>query len=112
MMFFIDTLAEMSMHRGDTKIIKPIIYCGDKLSGKLYKLNDGDELYFALLEPNQCWENAILKKKYMNPDFEIKLNPRDTMCLIPGLYYYQIKLRNKDNEVYTLCNRSKLYILE
>ena len=100
-MLFINTSPELHTYRGDTLIIP-----------ELYTLLEGDEIYFALLEPNQCWEEAILKKKYTTPDFDIKLDPKDTMCLIPGLYYYQIKLRNKEGEVYTLCPRSKLYILE
>lgn len=111
-MLYINTVPEIHIHRGDTSIIPSTIYSGDNLSRELYTLMNGDEIYFALLEPNQCWENAIVKKKFVDTDFKIKLDPKDTMCLIPGLYYYQIKLRNKDGEVYTLCNRSKLYILE
>lgn len=111
-MFFINTPPELHMHRGDTYTIEATIYCGNNLTKQLYTLMDGDELYFAILEPNQCWENAIIKKKYTTADFKISLDPKDTMCLIPGLYYYQIKLRNKGGEVCTLCNRSNLYILE
>lgn len=111
-MLFINTRPELHIHRGDTFSIDCIIYSGNNLNRELYNLNDGDEIYFALLEPNQCWENAILKKNSIDADSKIKFDPKDTMCLIPGLYYYQVKLRNKDGEVYTLCNRSKLYILE
>ena len=111
-MLFINTSPEIHTHRGDTLVIPSTIYSGDNLLRELYTLLEGDEIYFALLEPNQCWENAIVKKKFVDTNFKIKLDPKDTMCLLPGLYYYQIKLRNKEGEVYTLCNRSKLYILE
>ena len=111
-MLFINTKPELQMHRGDTVSIESEIYSGNNLIKELYKFNEGDELYFAILEPNQCWENAIVKKKFIEDASHIKLDPKDTMCLFPGLYYYQLKLRNKDGEVFTLCNRSRLYILE
>lgn len=111
-MLFINTKPELHIHRGDSFNIEAIIYSGNNLSRELYKFNEGDEIYFALLEPNQCWENAIVRKKFIENISQIELKPKDTMCLFPGLYYYQVKLKNKDGEVYTLCNRSKLYILE
>ena len=42
----------------------------------------------------------------------ISLKPQDTMCLIPGLYYYQLKLRTADEEVFTLIPKTAFYILE
>ena len=112
-MYFINTMPEVQLHRGDTFSLDCTIYSGNNLDRKLYKIDEKDEIYFALLEPNQIWEDALVKKKYTsNFESKIDLLPNDTKCLLPGLYYYQIKLRKSENEVYTLCNRSKLYILE
>ena len=50
------------------------------------------------MEPNQPWEQAILKKKLDHNDqvdgtISLRFKPSDTMCLLPGLYYYQVKIR-------------------
>ena len=113
-MIFINTCIETTLHRGDSAIISAMLCEGNNLTKIMYTLDESDEIYFAILEPNQCWENAIVKKKFTNlsgTELKIELKPQDTMCLLPGLYYYQVKLRKKD-QVYTLNNRSRLYILE
>ena len=102
--------------RGDSKTLTYTIYSEDNFCKNLYELVEGDELYFALLEPNQCWEEAILKKELTvtpgSSNIEVQFKPNDTMCLMPGLYYYQIKLRLSNGEVHTLNPRTSLWIQE
>ena len=78
------------------------------------------------MEPNQKWEDAILKKVYDEIDFDyeyhqlmIRFEPQNTEYLKPGTYYYQIKLyrpkENVDDEfeaIDTLIPRTKFIILE
>ena len=52
---------------------------------------------FALLRPNQCFENAVVRKTFNteslndNGDVVIKFNSEDTIHLCPGDYYYEIR---------------------
>ena len=87
---------------------------------------DSDHLYFALLEPGQKWEEAIVKKAYWANDIDpitktvmIHFYPEDTEYLKPGNYYYQIKLQRcsrstKDGyeHIDTVVPRTKFVILE
>ena len=102
------------------------------------------ELYFAIMEPNQPFEFAIVKKKYDydNPpeyvtseelgtclckqftffDFngvaiKINLKPEDTVNLLPGRYYYTVKLKTNNTEdgsysVKTIVDKTLFYVLE
>ena len=103
-MLLLSTIGQIRLTRGDSFDLPLTINQGTSLDPVRYELDKDDELYFALMEPNQPWEQAILKKKYtfddkINGDIWIKLTPKDTMCLLPGLYYYQIKLRIYDYTV-------------
>ena len=73
---------------------------------------EGDEIYWALMEPNQPWEQAIVKKKLDISNLNVSLKPNDTLCLYPDQYYYQFKMRTAGGDVYTLCPRTSFYILE
>lgn len=101
-----------------------------------YILTGSDVLYFALLYPHQRFEEAILSKGYDHTDqiidensrntgkILIKLEPKDTTCLIPGIYYYTVKLYhggtlNENDgsyedatEVRTIIERTKFIINE
>lgn len=87
---------------------------------------ESDHLYFALLLPNQKWEDAIVKKVFwandIDPEHKVVLlhfYPEDTEYLTPGNYYYQIKLQRcpqstKDGfeHIDTVVPRTKFVILE
>ena len=127
-MFRIDGLTgECNLNRGDDCEFTVFINEGTNLSPIQYKLTNKDALYLAIEEPNQPFENAIVKKKIttqnslmdIDGNIIIKLKPEDTECLMPGLYYYEIKaklykenqFRNsyilitfKDNNEYTIIN--------
>lgn len=121
------------------KIIK--INRGDSFSFKLfiptaenptegYRLTSNDAVYFALLYPNQRFEDAIVIKGYdlvdQNPDnceLFVNIIPNDTRCLTPGVYYYTVKLQrggtlenlhdfDEPDEVRTIIERTKFIINE
>ena len=86
--------------RGDTfEISLTDLYDTNKI-----ELGPDDNLYFALMEPNQSFENAIVKKvfgqqspKDANGNLIINFDSTDTEYLSPGKYYYMIKLRTIKN---------------
>ena len=93
----------INLMRGDSFTTPIFINIGSKLSPRYYKLSVTDKLYFALMEPNQAFEDAVLKKvfDFTSPqDSEgntlLTLKPTDTEKLLVGKYYYMIKLRAID----------------
>ena len=95
-------------------------------------LTSTDAVYFALLYPHQRFEDAILIKGFDHTDYIIKdskntgkilikIEPRDTKNLAPGIYYYTIKLKRGGTmgvvddyddvkEIRTLVERTKFII--
>ena len=116
----------ITMNRADTFKFPFTITIGNAVNYFIYDMVEGDKLYLAVLEPNQKWENALIKKVYTwkdydieNQDVMIRFVPEDTEYVKPGTYYYQIKLfRPKENvddrydAIDTLIPRTKFIILE
>ena len=91
------------LQRGDSFITPIYINIGTKLEPQYYTLTENDKLYFGLMEPNQAFEDAVLKKVFSNIDKVdengntlLILNPKDTLNLLCGKYYYCVKLRQID----------------
>ena len=110
----------INMFRGDSLYIPLDIRNGSVMNYEQYNLTDNDTIYFGLMEPNQKFEDAILKKVLTISDIDndgnliVKLEPIDTVDLLPGKYYYSIKLKqNSDNsyDVYTLLKETEFWIL-
>lgn len=110
----------INMFRGDSLDIPLDIRNGSAMHYEQYNLTDSDTIYFGLMEPNQKFEDAILKKVLTISDIDndgnliVKLEPIDTVDLLPGKYYYSIKLKqNSDNSynVYTLLKETEFWIL-
>ena len=103
-MLTLTNIGQIRLTRGDTFLLPVSINQGTNMDYVEYTLEPQDELYFGLMEPNQPWEHAILKKKYTGLDLDenkkisIQFSAQDTMCLLPGLYYYQIKVRIYDED--------------
>lgn len=100
-MFEIDPLSKaIFMNRGDSGQFPLIINLGTPMNPIIHKLDNNDTVYLAIEEPNQPFEDAIVKKVYApgdrvldaNGDLIIKIKPDDTVALMPGKYYYEIKL--------------------
>ena len=116
----------ITMNRGDTFSMPLHINIGTKYAPEYYTLEDGDEVYFALEEYNQPFEFALIRKVFNKSNLDgdgnvlITLSNNDTQCLLPGEYYYEIKLKHvyldeNDNEnevVDTIVPRRKFIIIE
>lgn len=105
--------------RGDSLTCPITINIGNVLTPNWYKLQEGDKLYFGLLQPNEKFEDAIMKKVYdyyseKNEDGDVllKIFPEDTLKLAAGKYYYMIKLLKLNGEVITLVKPTLFYINE
>ena len=121
----------IKINRGDS-LEFPISIPDKKDVSKNYKLKATDALYFALLYPNQSFEDAIILKGYSGSDPEvdsatgeinIKLTHSDTKRLYPGVYYYTAKLHiggsledlgasREPDEVRTIIERTKFIVNE
>ena len=106
-MFTIDPVTKaITMNRGDT-VSFPIYM---NLIGNMWApiktdFDENDTIYFGVMEPNRKFEQATIKKVYTiesetdeDGDIIIRLDPKDTVCLKPGKYYYSIKRRRLDPE--------------
>lgn len=93
------------LQRGDSCKFPIFLNKGSEICPMRYKLGENDQLYFALTEPNQPFECALLKKvltyRDCNPlgDVVLKLTPEDTEHILPGKYFYEIKARFVDNNI-------------
>ena len=60
-------------------------------------LQEGEYVYFAIEEPNQPFEKALVRKVFdksnltENNTVKITLSSEDTINILPGTYYYEIK---------------------
>lgn len=104
------------LSRGDTCSFTLIILTGNNLQNYRYRIKENDEVYLGVTEHNECFENAILKKKYTiadvdeNGDVVISFNHNDTKCLEEGTYYYTIKLASGE-DVETIVDKNRLFII-
>lgn len=101
-----------------------VLNIGNKLEPRRFELDDYSFVYFAVMEPNQPFETALIRQKYTkddvngNGDVVIKFKPQDTQCVLPGKYYYQVKLQicnpddMSDYEVHTVIDKTLFYVLE
>jgi len=104
--------------RGDSCTITLAVLSGNDFCNYRYQIEDGDKIYFGLTEPNQKFEDAILKKVFTKEDvdkdgnIEIKFAPTDTEFLKEQMYFYTIKLANQDQSmVETLIDRKRFFIV-
>lgn len=97
------------MNRGDSFQAPLFINDGTYLKPIQYQIKNEDKVYFGVMEPGKLWEQSILKQTYTNEDeldkdgnLIIKITPGETEYLLPGTYYYMIKLAkyDQDNDVY------------
>lgn len=95
----------LKMNRGDSYTLPLVINEGTKLCFKQYQLRQFDKIYIGIMEYNQSFENALIRKvitissptnKYGHPLFT--LTPEDTEYILVGKYYIEIKLVQKDND--------------
>lgn len=113
----------LTIKRGDTCSFPIFINAGTQLTPVRFDLRDYPTAYilFAVMEPNQDFDKAILKKTYTyhdvndNGDVVVKFTPKDTAFLAYGKYYYEIKLyvpadTGSEPIVHTVTPRRELFI--
>ena len=101
-MFNIAKNGIITITRGDSAETSLYINIGTELEPSITKLGDNDKVYLGVMEPNQLFEDAIIKKVYIDKDhlyddkkypyLPISFDCEDTENLLPGVYYYSIKL--------------------
>lgn len=119
----------IKVNRGDSCSLDIKVFSNKDVS-KPYLLTASDAVYFALLNPHQRFEEAILIKGYTledqnvsNGEINVNITPNDTKSLTPGVYYYTAKLQrggtlevlndfDEPDEVTTLIERTKFIINE
>lgn len=119
------------LNRGDSYEFDLTIADENSLTGR-YHLVDNDTVYFYIIYPNQPFEEAIITKEYTVEDTDemgnltISIDPTDTLDLLPGTYYYTVKvhlnhniydeeteeLLGHVNRINTIINRTKLFLCE
>ena len=120
-MFRVSPTKIIEITRGDSFLYPLFINIGTEMYPERYLLKDDDVVYFAVMEPNQRFEDAILKKVYTAADEEtadgdvlIKLDSMDTQYLLPGKYYYTIKVKFSDSKlpIQTIIDNREFWILD
>lgn len=123
-MFDISFNGIITVNRGDSFDMPLFLNAGTNLEPCPYKVTENDIVYFGLMEPNQPFETAIVRKKYTikdineNGDIVIRFKPQDTQCLLPGKYYYQVKVQTfnssdiNDYDVTTAIDKTPFFIME
>ena len=114
----------ITVNRGDSFSFPLYLNCGTNLEPILYNIDSSVVVYFAVMEPNQPFEEALIKKRYTAADCDengnviIKFRPKDTQCVLPGKYYYQVKVQRfnsddpEDYEVDTVVDKTLFWITE
>ena len=109
------------LNRGDSYSFDLTI--ADATNEGNYVLANDDALYLGIMDPNQPFENAVIKKKFTSEDVNgdgtvtIDIKPEDTIDLVPGVYYYSIKLHQVNeaesiDKVFTVINKTKFIVLD
>lgn len=128
-MFNIQNNRIITIVSGDTIEIPLFINENTDLEPIRYAFGKYDKVYFVIMEPHQEFNCGILRHEYgyedlnESEDIVIKLTHDDTINLLPGTYYYEIKLLmretvEEDDEVIvlnewldTIVPRTKFIIL-
>ena len=111
----------LKMNRGDSYEIPLVINEGTKLCFKQYQLRQFDKIYVGIMENNQSFENAIIRKvisitspvdSYGHPLLQIL--PEDTEYLLTGKYFIEIKILQVDGntkKITTLLPLKEFFIM-
>lgn len=108
----------ISINRGDYLEKEFLFTTGPFLEEVPLIVNEGDVIFFGLMDPHQHFEHALIKKEFGKKDitdeglFTLILESEDTLDLVPGTYYYSIKLLTKDSKIKTLIPKSKFIIVD
>ncbi len=120
-MFNISANQLITTVRGDTFSFPLFINYCDMWEIYRYELSDNEVVQFRVMEPQAEWEDAVIKKEYTNEDVNeygdivVSFVSEDTINMIPGTYYYEVKLIRHEQEgdvvVKTIITRRTFTIL-
>lgn len=88
---------QIIMNRGDSYMFDLTIDDPNAEDGR-YRLQDDDVVYFGIMDPGQPFELALVRKRYTATDTDaegnltINIYPADTLDLLPGKYFYAVKI--------------------
>ena len=127
-MFDVSNNDIIRINRGDSFSLDIFINLGTSIEPIQYVLQPGDSVYFALMEPNQPFEHALMRREFTNADLDeddkviMNFSSEQTEYLLPGTYYYTIKLRRLESlgesgeenkySVDTIIPKTKFIIIE
>ena len=143
-MFSISPNGIITMSKGDSWKTSIFINLGTVLEPAAYNLKDGDYVYFGVMEPNQPFNDALICKRldvndrtpttqgssqdedgdgYADGCVDIYFKSGDTEHVLPGVYYYEVKLlrpvedegaiaRGITESIDTIVPRTKFIILD
>ena len=123
-MFDISKNGIITISRGDSFALKVFINLGTTLEPIQYYLEGNDKLYFALMEPHQPFENALIRRVFTNVNADedglvvMDFDSEMTEFIMPGNYYYMIKLvrpgeeSGEEEKVDTIISKTKFVIID
>ena len=112
----------ITMYHGDTYTQSIYINSGSFEEPERYIITEHDKLYIGIREPNQRFEDSLIRKVYSSSsektaegDIVFKLDYKDTKLVHPGTYYLCAKLvQNYDSDspiVSTIIDDTLFFIL-
>lgn len=127
-MFDISLNHIITINRGESGSFTIPLNKGTSVNPEIVELdNDFDTIYFGVMQPENKFEFSIVRKLYHREDLNedgtltITFEPNDSELLLPGNYFYEVKVKKYDlNEfeqpekehIYTVVPRTKFIILE
>lgn len=122
----------ITVNRGDNFSFLVSVNLGTLADPDYYTLTANDKVYMGVMEPNQPFEEADVKKvvgieSYGSSSKAVQFDfaSADTEYLLPGTYYYEVKLyiptlyesgeesgELESYEVHTLMSKKKFIILD
>jgi hypothetical protein len=117
------------LNRGDTYEFDLTIDDAASIDGR-YHIQGDDTIYFGIMDPQQPFEEALVKKKFTvedadaNGNLTVVIDPEDTLDLLPGVYYYAVKIHLQHENIHpetqevlgyvdkvsTVINKTKLFL--
>lgn len=113
----------ITMNKGDYVCIPLILALKSKnMCGEIeYTLRDEDIVQFRIMNCNDTWDDAIIKKEYTKDNFcgnnriNIILDGEDTINMESGKYFYEIKFityLEGEELVDTIISRREFILLD
>lgn len=122
-MFNISKDGIIRLSRGDSCKMPLFINAGTELNPLRYNLHEHEAtvIYLSIMQPNQYFENGCVRKIFSKlnnweinefGDLIISIEPDDTMYLLPGKYFYEIKVDLEGtNQVNTIIQKKEFWIM-